>query len=547
MISLKKILLYYHTIKYLKFKQIFYRIYYKFYRPKVAIVDILSVAQSQKIKPWCLNILHNKNHFLDKNTVSFLNKSKKIDHGFDWNDKKQEKLWLYNLHYFEGFCSKESHQKKLTYQLLLRWIKENEIGQGNGWEPYPISLRIVNIIKYVLMGNEIDDAVKQSLYTQARFLNKICEYHILGNHLFENFKALCFAGLFFDGGEAKNWFKKGFNGLSKQIKEQILSDGGHFELSPMYHSIILEGLLDLKNIFIVYGKEHLFCWDDEINNMLNWLQLMMRNCNSISYFNDASDGIAPEPQSLFDYAQRLGFLMPKEEQLGLIHLSSSNYLVFNEKRIKAIFDLAEIGPNYLPGHAHADNLSFELVIDGYPVFVNLGTSCYGSSKRRNFERSTQAHNTLVMENENSSNIWSSFRVAQRAKTKILDIQLDGEDVNKIVASHNGYQRIDKKAIHQRQWQFDANSIIVTDSLAGSRNADILLHLHPACELIKLDITNGSIKLPNQQIIHFECDRTLSLQDNLYANTFGQLLAIQTLCYKLDQSSRAATTKISWDD
>ena len=56
-----------------------------------------------------------------------------------------------------------------------------------------------------------------------------------------------FAGLFFQGGETSVWYKTGHKIISNELSEQILSDGGNFELSTMYHSIILEDLLDLYN------------------------------------------------------------------------------------------------------------------------------------------------------------------------------------------------------------------------------------------------------------------------------------------------------------
>ncbi|MFB1490650.1 MULTISPECIES: heparinase II/III family protein [unclassified Thiocapsa] len=42
----------------------------------------------------------------------------------------------------------------------------------------------------------------------------------------------------------------------------------------------------------------------------------------------------------------------------------------------ALLDVAPIGPDYLPGHAHADTLSFELSLFGQRVIVNGGTSRY---------------------------------------------------------------------------------------------------------------------------------------------------------------------------
>ena len=41
----------------------------------------------------------------------------------------------------------------------------------------------------------------------------------------------------------------------------------------------------------------------------------------------------------------------------------------------AIFDVAPLGPDYLPGHGHADTLSFELSLFGHRFITNSGTSC----------------------------------------------------------------------------------------------------------------------------------------------------------------------------
>ena len=45
-------------------------------------------------------------------------------------------------------------------------------------------------------------------------------------------------------------------------------------------------------------------------------------------------------------------------------------------------DIGRIGPDYLPGHAHADTLSFELSLAGERVIVNSGISEYGLSSER---------------------------------------------------------------------------------------------------------------------------------------------------------------------
>ena len=87
---------------------------------------------------------------------------------------------------------------------------------------------------------------------------------------------------------------------------------------------------------------------------------------------------------------------------------------FGGSPCKLLLDVASIGPDYLPGHGHADTLSFEMSLFGKRTLVNRGISQYGIEVRQ-VERGTAAHNTVVINNENSSEVWSGFRVARRAR------------------------------------------------------------------------------------------------------------------------------------
>jgi len=109
------------------------------------------------------------------------------------------KLWVYNLHYFEDLLSNNAEEKRNFHlELLISWVDQNPVGYGNGWEPYPTSLRIVNILKAWLGGLELDKKLFSSVFAQASFLSNDLEKHLLGNHYFVNLKALLFAGVIFE-------------------------------------------------------------------------------------------------------------------------------------------------------------------------------------------------------------------------------------------------------------------------------------------------------------------------------------------------------------
>jgi len=236
----------FHTVKYLKPVQIYGRIWHHLYKLRVPSLTVSSanLTDNNTFTP----PIKKRKSLISPTRFRFLNQEHDIANASDWNNPSIDKLWLYTLHYFDYLNEKMDEQEsEICRRIVERWIAENPPFTGNGWEPYPLSLRIVNWIKWFLAGNEPVKELTDSLYLQAWYLRRRLEFHLLGNHLFANAKALIFAGLFFEGVEAGKWLKKGLQILAKEVPEQILNDGGHFERSPMYHSIILEDLLDLIN------------------------------------------------------------------------------------------------------------------------------------------------------------------------------------------------------------------------------------------------------------------------------------------------------------
>ena len=378
-----------------------------------------------------------------------------------------------------------------------------------------------------------------SIYLQTRFLYKRIEYHLLGNHLFANIKALIFSGLFFNTKESNSWLNKALTLLSTELNEQILRDGGHFELSPMYHSIILEDLLDLINITRVYEFEIPVALNDIINKMFVWLQAMLHPDGNIAFFNDATLGVAPTFTELNAYADRLGISTPKLEYKSLYTLPDSQYHIIQNKRIKLIIDTANIGPDYIPGHAHADTLSFECSIDKQRLFVNSGISCYGTSNERIRQRGTATHNTLTICDANSSDVWSGFRVGQRARVLSTNIQNTNNDVT-LISSHDGYNH--KKygyCIHARTWHLSDEKLHIKDELTGQaiqQKIKVYFYLYPSlkcsndgdAKLMILDKNDGEIasfSVINKNV-------KLSLVDSTYHPGFAATVHNQCILIEL---------------
>ena len=281
------------TVRYMRAGQVVNRIVRRFASLPPTDGSAPSLRSAQAIWRNCPGRLPS---MLSPERFRFIGQDSELKDAAGWNRPDAAKLWLYNLHYFDDLRA-EGAAGRLPWHrdLIARWILENPPVAGNGWEPYPASLRIVNWIAWALAGNELDPAARQSLAAQVRVLGATLEYHLLGNHLLANAKALVFAGCFFSGDEAEAWLRTGIDLLEAEFAEQILDDGAHFELSPMYHAVILEDVLDLIQLGELFpeqlagkGKP----WRVLAARMLGWLDAMSHPDGEISFFNDAAFGSA---------------------------------------------------------------------------------------------------------------------------------------------------------------------------------------------------------------------------------------------------------------
>ena len=218
---------------------------------------ILPTLRLAPFIPFSISLLENQ-------SFTFLNRTKNFPDKSDWNYRGFGTLWQYNLNYFD-YLLQPGMTRETGLALILDFIERAD-GNGPSFDPYPISLRGMNWIKFLSLRaigdgrNKAPDggrtvsttidgadgvAIHTSLYAQYMRLLDNIEYHLMGNHLLENGFSLLFGGVYF--GDAR-FCRKAEEILREELAEQILPDGGHYERSPMYHQIILGRVLDCINL-----------------------------------------------------------------------------------------------------------------------------------------------------------------------------------------------------------------------------------------------------------------------------------------------------------
>jgi uncharacterized heparinase superfamily protein len=247
----------------------------------------------------------------------------------------------------------------------------------------------------------------------------------------------------------------------------------------MYHAIILDDLLDVINAARRYGRSKCEVFRDLrqiTTRMRAWLAAMTHPDGGAAFFNDTAFGIAPTLASIEAYAARLGLAAVPALGDGFHRLPASGYIRLKSGDLTGILDLAAIGPDYLPGHAHADTLSFELSFGDERIIVNGGTSTYAPGPLRAAERATAAHSTVEIDGQSSSEVWASFRVARRARVRDVSCGTAG-GVLTVEAAHDGYRRLPGRPLHWRRWAFDDGCMTVADRVTPAAGHQALARFH----------------------------------------------------------------------
>lgn len=502
---IKKANLLFNTVKHLKPIQVFYQLKYRLNKAGTLNdydksyskdrVCFLSFAEQPPVYP----------SYLGGNKFVFLNQAVQFDAEIDWNYQENGKLWNYNSQYANWLLQEDvSYDEKIRLLTsLYEWMNSGQLAV----EPYPVSLRVINVMRLFSCENKADDAILANVHAELDFLSKRPEYHLLGNHLLENAFALIMGGAFFS---KKEWTKQGQSILEEQLEEQILSDGAHFELSPMYHQIIFFRLLELIDWYSSWTLKDT-SFETYLRNkatlMLAWLKNISFENGDIPHFNDSAEGIAYSSNWLYDYADKIGI-----SSIDVL-LNRSGYKSVKTSNYECKVDFGQVGPSYQPGHAHADALSFVLYHKGNPLFVEKGTSTYQIGERRTDERSTHSHNTVVVYNRNQSNVWSGFRVAERANVFMVE-----DAFPKYVAEHDGYKSLG--VMHKRSFDFQENSIQIRDNVTGNNNIKKEFHLHiaPGSQLRQNDNT---ITIQNAIKISFVGNMSIRIEEYEMANGYNQ--------------------------
>ena len=154
----------------------------------------------------------------------------------------------------------------------------------------------------------------RSLWIQLCWLYKHPEICHGGNHWLENLTAQIIVSLQFENDYAEVIYKNSMKKLKKkELKSQILLDGGHEERSAAYHVLVLDRLVEVGWVIQIVKKERPIWIIDAIKKMTEWLCFIRIKKGELPLFNDSSKDICPDIDEVKEFA--ISYLNNKENKL----------------------------------------------------------------------------------------------------------------------------------------------------------------------------------------------------------------------------------------
>lgn len=349
----------------------------------------------------------------------------------------------------------------------------------DAYNAFALAVRVVVWMQELARRSDLDPDLREQLARriaeQLGFLARNLETDLGGNHLIKDLKALLWGAACFEGPDARAWYDLAGPLLQRELTLQVPDDGLHSELSPAYH---LQVFADLIEVHTVVPDGPLRAQLTAALNRMAVATLFTTGPDGTPILlNDGGLHMAyPAAQLLELWTDRGGEASIPDGAFGLADAGLYGHRTADGDLL--VVDAGPLGMDALPSHGHADALSLLWWLDGQPVLVDPGVYEYQGPTRAEC-RSTRAHNTVCIDDQDQAELFGVFRAGRRW-TPTVHAWHPRPDGLLISASHDGYDALEGSPTHRRTVELAGRALTVRDRIDGGAGQPVVatLLLHP---------------------------------------------------------------------
>jgi hypothetical protein len=468
--------------------------------------------------------------------------------------------------------------REAIQSLLTDWIADNPPGLGVNWTvAMEAALRGISLCLTMELlwpfTNEEQPWLEQmtaSLWQHLRFIEAHNEFSFLlrSNHYLSNIVGLMTLSSYLGLRRRREKYARA---VQRELVLQTYKDGGDREASTGYHFLVAQlGL----HAFIVQQQSGVAMapeFQARLGQMFSWMASLADDSGKLPHLGDCDNG---RVELLMDDIAQSSLPAAQGHSLraGTLCKLASRLLPGTFDHQKPVSVLPESGiavlrcgqasivfcamPNGLQGkgsHSHCDKLSVIFRLGPDEVFCDSGSRCYTrSAERRNLDRSTRVHNTLMID-EAEQNIFSTdprllFQSGNEAAVSQITTFEGG-----VRASHQGYSRLGIE--HQRTVELGERCMLITDEVSGTGQHLLDLRFvlgpqwHVSFEKITGETVSCFIEGPRRLTLTCEAAQllTLSVLPTEISREYGA--GLPTNCLQIQTAARLPAkvqTRVTWD-
>jgi O-antigen/teichoic acid export membrane protein/uncharacterized heparinase superfamily protein len=460
-----------------------------------AIVASIPAELKEKRVAEAEEILQQRFHFrgMGQTLASPIDWDTRPNGNLSWNwdlNRHSFFLTLATAHFYTG---ERIYLEKLV-ELWSDWLRKNPAGTSPNWRyPFEVAARLQNWMwaDFLLtfaggMEARLSERLVSGIRDHACYISTHLEHHWPNNHLLLEAKALYEFALLFPELDAGGRFLRLSKGIvEREALAQILPDGVHSELCTMYHLVVAGELAELSLLCRRLGKPLSDELEQRIFAMTDFSRALLRHDGSRALLGDSA---AEDTYVRFDPARReysdLNYWLAGEcewsELFGLANERGNGIRTFPDAgyailasgasadEIHLTFDFGEFSACSSANHGHCDALSFELHAGGRPLIVDPGVYMPwpGNPVWTRHFRSTSAHNTLMIDGREQSELSDYCDVERTAKTALMGYEARDHELS-IGGECRPYWANGEEVRHVRELCLRSDrTILVRDRVTG---------------------------------------------------------------------------------